>query len=457
MNSKNQDIITITKLSHDGRGIGHIDGKTYFIENALPEETVQFKLLRGHKKFSEGIATEIITSSPLRIKPRCHHFGVCGGCQLQHMSTEFQLQYKQSMVLELLHHIAKISPTEILPPKTKEDYGYRNKARLGVKYVEKKKRLLIGFREVNGRYLACLTCCETLHPKVGKNLPLLAEMIQSLSCFKQIPQIEVALGYQHECALIFRHLEPLTDNDLAILKKFGEENQMMICLQAGGYDSIYPLFPPATHYQQPSYLQHEQVLSHNSSQLAPQLHYQIPSHDITITFHPGDFIQVNAAMNLAMIDTAIQLLEIQPSDTILDLFCGLGNFTLPIAKYAHQVTGIEGDEKMVKKALKNAKLNHLDNVQFFSADLFKTYENLAWACQHYDKILLDPPRAGAEKICQNINLFSAQKIVYISCNPATLARDAGEIVKQGYTLAKLGIINMFPQTSHVETIALFTR
>jgi 23S rRNA (uracil1939-C5)-methyltransferase len=434
---KNNLSIHITQLSHDGRGIGHIDGKTYFIANALPNETVIFELLRKHKKFSEGFSTEILTPSPERISPKCQHFGLCGGCQLQHMSTAYQLDYKQTMVLELLEHIAHIQPKEILPIISQTEYGYRNKARLGVKYVNKKNRLLIGFREINGRYLADIQRCEILHPKVGHALESLSGMIESLSCQQQIPQIEVAAGADNQCVLIIRHLVPLTPQDIDKIIAYGKAHDFILCLQPDNYDSVYQIYP-------------------EKSDQIPELHYILEKYNLRINFHPADFTQVNASINVEMIDKAIELLSLKPSDQVLDLFCGLGNFTLPIAKFVHAVTGVEGDEKMVAKAIKNSQYNELTHARFLKANLFDAISSQSFV-QHYDKILLDPPRAGAEEIAKNIHLFSASKVVYIACNPSTFARDAAEIVKHGYTLSKLGILNMFPQTSHIETIALFEK
>jgi len=434
---KDINIITIKNLSHDGRGVGQLNGKTQFITNALPGETVQYRYLRTHKKFDEGIAQEIIQPSPNRISPKCEHFGVCGGCQIQHMSTEAQLSYKQNVVLEQLKHIGGVTPDALLTPISGDTYGYRTKARLGAKYVTKKQKMLVGFREVDGRFLADLTACQVLIPEVGQRLTEIAAILENLSCYDQIPQLEIASADNQDCILIIRNLANLTQEDMTTLKHFAEKYNFVICLQPGGYDSIYQIYP-----------------ENNST---PELHYSIPNHDIKITFHPADFTQVNQSTNLPMIDQAIELLAPQKNEIILDLFCGLGNFTLPIARYAKHVTGIEGDANMIAKAKLNANLNQIDNTNFYPQNLFEFQHDANWMTKRYDKILLDPPRAGAEQISKNINHFSAERIVYISCNPATLARDAGNIVQHGYNLAKLGIINMFPQTAHVETIALFIK
>ena len=429
--------INITNLNHDGRGIAKLDGKTQFILNALPNETVKYAQLRKHKRFDEGIANEIINASPDRIEPKCKHFGMCGGCQLQHMDTQAQLLYKQAVVLEQMKHIGKIEPEQILAPINGDIYGYRNKARLGAKYVEKKQKMLVGFRELNGRFIADLSSCPILTPAVGERLTNIADLINSLSCHNQIPQIEIAAAEDNQCVLIFRNLATLNEDDNSKLKLFGEQFNFTICLQPSNYESIYQVYP--------------------EGKTIPELYYTIPEHQIKITFHPADFTQVNQSTNLQMIDKAIELLQLKKSDKVLDLFCGLGNFTLPIARYVKQITGIEGDLKMVQKSGVNATVNNIDNIDFYAQNLFEPEINAPWFNQTYDKLLLDPPRAGAEQICKNINQFAAERIVYISCNSATLARDAGFIVQHGYKLAKLGIINMFPQTAHVETIALFLK
>lgn len=429
--------INITNLNHDGRGIAKLDGKTQFILNALPGETVKYAQLRKHKRFDEGIANEIISASPDRVEPKCKHFGMCGGCQLQHMDAKAQLIYKQAVVLEQMRHIGQVEPEQILPPINGDVYGYRSKARLGAKYVEKKQKLLVGFREVNGRFIADLSSCPILDPMVGERLTDIAALINSLSCRNQIPQIEIATAEDQQCVLIFRNLTQLNEEDISKLKAFGAQFNFTVCLQPSNYDSIHQVYP--------------------ADKTIPQLYYTIPKHQIKITFHPADFTQVNQSTNLQMIDKAIELLQLEKSDKVLDLFCGLGNFTLPISRYVKHVTGIEGDLKMVQKSEINAKLNDIDNADFYAQNLFEPEIHASWFKQHYNKLLLDPPRAGAEQICKNINQFSAERIVYISCNSATLARDAGFIVQHGYKLAKLGIINMFPQTAHVETIALFLK
>ena len=426
---------TVTRLSHDGRGIAQINGKKTFIENALPGETVTFTYTKRHGRYDEGKATEIHIASPDRVEPLCQHFTICGGCALQHMSSNAQLELKQQMLLEQLQHFGGVQPKEILPPITANHWGYRRKARLGVKYVNKKETVLVGFREKNGRYLADLTHCEVLHPKVGNLIEPLKQLIKGLKAYQQIPQIEVAIG-DDATALIFRHMEPLINEDLQQLINFAQQHQFDLYLQPGKPETIHIIWPP------------EKV---------QRLHYQLPAYQIEYSFHPTDFTQVNYEINQQMVARALELLQPHNTDQILDLFCGLGNFTLPIAKQAAAVVGIEGSNEMVERATKNAANNNITNIQFYAANLTESLTSASWMQKSYDKILLDPPRTGALEIIKQLPALNAKRIVYISCNPSTLARDAGELITQGYKLLKAGIMDMFPHTHHVEAIALFEK
>ncbi len=427
--------ITITGLTHDGRGIAQINGKKIFIENALPGEKVNFTYTKRHGRYDEGKSIDILIPSPDRVEPICKHFTVCGGCALQHMSTAAQLQLKQTMLLEQFKHFGGVQPKEILSPLIANNAGYRRKARLGVKYVIKKERLLVGFREKNGRFLADLSSCEVLHPKVGHLIESLRELIAHLNAYQTIPQIEVAIG-DDATALIFRHMEPLSDADINQLINFAKLHQLDIYLQPSNPQSIHLLWPP---------------------EKQERLHYQLPAYNIEFSFHPTDFTQVNYAMNQQMVARALELLNPDSNDHILDLFCGLGNFTLPIAQLAAQVVGVEGSVEMANRATENAKKNNITNVQFYAANLTEELSTAIWQQQTYDKILLDPPRTGALEIIKQLPALKAKRIVYISCNPATLARDAGELVAQGYQLIKAGLMDMFPHTHHIEAIALFEK
>lgn len=428
--------VTIHSLSHDGRGIATINGKTTFVHGAMTGETVKCKITRQHRRYNEGIATEIKIAAAERVIAPCLHFGVCGGCSMQHMSMASQVQFKQQTLLEQLKHFGKIEPENILPPITGEAWGYRRKARLGVRYVIKKSKLLVGFREKFSNYLADIQQCLVLYPSVGTRITALAELITSLSQYQHIAQIEVAVS-DDATALVFRHLTPLPEIDRIKLYEFGKSTGLHIYLQPNPPEAINKLWP-----------------ENNNERLT----YALPDYNLILQFHPLDFTQVNREINLLMIKQALQLLAPQSEDTILDLFCGLGNFTLPMARYAQQVIGIEGSDTMVKRAEENAQYNQINNAKFYAANLMEPSEQAPWMQRQYDKILLDPPRSGAKEIIVHFSQFSAQKIVYISCNPATLARDAGELAyTHGYKLKQVGVINMFPHTSHVEAIALFEK
>lgn len=428
--------VNIERLSHDGRGIGHLNGMVSFIANALPQETVTVLLHQKHPTYYEGTATDWITQSDQRITPPCPHFGVCGGCQLQYMSTAQQVQFKMDALLQQLQHFGNIQPISILPPLLSTDYGYRRKARLGVKFVIKKDRLLIGFREKKSRYLADLESCAILHPKIGMHFDALRDCIGHLSIVHDIPQVEVAMG-DDDCALVFRHMKPFSEDDLMQLKNFGAEHAFHIYLQPNAPEPITKLWPA----------------DHNE-----RISYTLPDQALQFLFHPLDFTQINLEMNRAMINQAITLLNPTATESVLDLFCGIGNFSLPLAQKAKSVLGVEGSAEMVERAYENARHNKIDNVNFIAANLQDETYAAEWLHQQFDKILLDPPRTGAKEILPHIDKWQPSRIVYVSCNPATLARDAGDLVhRYHYQLTSLGIMNMFPHTSHVEAIAVFDR
>ncbi|MDF2867266.1 MAG: rlmD [Gammaproteobacteria bacterium] len=439
MQNKQPQQAEITALSHEGRGIAHVNGKTVFIENALPGETVLFKYTYTKAKYAEGEAVEILKTSPERVSPKCQHYAYCGGCSMQHLASMAQITFKQQVLLEQLKHFGGITPQEVLAPILGDEWGYRHKARLGVRYVAKKGGALVGFREKNSRYLAELERCEVLHPAVGTLIPELKNLISSLEACQQIAQIEVAIGDQ-TVALVLRNLIELTTQDIAKLKVFAAQQGLWIYLQPKGPASTYKIWPEDG---------------------AEFLVYQLPisqAKSINYEFHPLDFTQVNPSINRQMVTKAIALLDLQSTDSVLDLFCGLGNFSLALAQYCQQVVGVEGDELMVKRAHHNAKLNHITNACFYTANLMEPIAEQPWMKQKYSKILLDPPRGGALEILPNLAQLQVDRIVYVSCNPATLARDAGILVNQlGYKLSKAGVMNMFPHTSHVESIALFER
>lgn len=424
----------IESLSHDGRGIARVEGKTVFVDGALPTETVSFKYTRLHKKYDEAKVVEVIDAAEDRVEAKCQHFGICGGCSLMHLDPEAQLRHKHATLVEQLAHFGQLAPEQWLEPMTGPIWGYRRKARLGVKYVIKKEKVLVGFREKGSPFLAELTQCEVLDPRVGLRLAELGALIAGLDAFNRIAQIEVAMDDTHT-ALVFRNLDPLSVEDQQRLIDYGQQNELWIYQQPGGPDTVSPLWPDN-----------------------PQLTYA-PADNIQLAFSPGDFTQVNADINRKMIVDAMAMLELTSQDRVLDLFCGLGNFTLPIAQRVKEVIGVEGEPNLVDRARHNAELNGLLNAHFETADLTKTQlKDYPWAAKGFNKVLLDPPRSGAFEVLEQIAALGAEQIVYVSCNPATLARDAGELVNRyGYTLEKAGIMDMFPHTTHVESIALFKK
>jgi 23S rRNA (uracil1939-C5)-methyltransferase len=423
----------ITSLNHDGRGVAHVNGKAVFVSGALAGERVRLKFTRKHRHYDEAVAEEILTRSPDRVDPKCAHFGVCGGCALQHLSSEAQIAAKQRVLMENFQRIGKVEPEIILPPLTDQTWGYRRKGRLSVKFVDKKNRVLVGFRETNGRFVADVKRCEVLHPAVGERVEAIAALVESLEAKKDIPQIEIAAG-DALVALVVRHLQPLSEHDREALAQFSRDTGLGIFLQPGGLDSIVPLWPEHM-----------------------QLSFALPG-DLTIDFRPLDFIQVNGGMNRRMIAQTIDLLAPTPTDRVLDLFCGLGNFTLPLSLRAASVTGVEGEAGLVERARQNALRNGRDNAQFFAADLAADQRTAPWAKADYERILLDPPRSGAEALLDYLPRKSAQRVVYVSCHPASLARDAGTLVnRHGFVLKSAGVMDMFPHTAHVESIALFER
>jgi len=425
----------IESLNTECQGVARINDKVTFITQALLGEDVMFEYTKKNSRYDVGKTIEVVKPSDARIEPKCEHFLMCGGCQLQHMSSEHQIQEKQKILVEQFKNISKLELTNVQDAIVGESWGYRRKARLGVRYVRKKERILVGFRERNGRFLADLNQCEVLHKTVGLHLNDLADVIQSLEMFDKIAQIEVAVG-DSNTALVFRNLVELSDNDSTILAKFAKQFNFDIYMQPSGPDSVYALYPES-----------------------PKLDYSLEEYNLRYDFEPGMFTQVNYDINQKMIAKALELLELNDSDIVLDLFCGLGNFSLPMSIFSKNVIGIEGDIKLVEQAAHNATLNNINNAEFFVANLMDDFTQLPWfRSKKYTKILIDPPRTGAELIVKDIAKLGADKIVYVSCNPATLARDAGILVNEcGYTLVTAGVMDMFPHTAHVESIALFLK
>jgi 23S rRNA (uracil1939-C5)-methyltransferase len=425
----------IESFAHDGRGVARVDGKAVFIDGALPGEDVTFVFTSVRRDYAEGKIEAVVTPASGRVQPRCPSFGVCGGCSFQHLTDAAQIEEKQKLLLDQFRRIGKIDEVALWPPLTGPHWGYRHKARLGVKWVPKKGRVLVGFRERSSPFITDLTFCPVLHPKVGERLQDLSELIGSLSIKDRLPQIEVAVG-DERAALVFRILEDASPDDLEKLVAFGVRIGFDIYLQRQGPDSIMPLHPDNP----------------------PMLSYALVNQGIEFRFKPTDFTQVNVDINRKMVDRVMDVLDPAAGDTVLDLFCGIGNFTLPIAKRAQSVVGVEGSAESVERARRNAAANGLGNVEFHVADLSQDLKDAAWAHRRYDKILLDPSRAGAEEVLSHVPRWAASRIVYVSCNPSTLARDAGILVhRHGYRLIRAGVMDMFPQTAHVESIALFEK
>ncbi len=433
-----QDIIEveIESLSAEGRGVARVEGKTVFVDNALVGETVKFQYTKTSSKFDEARAIEVLTASSDRAEPACEHYGVCGGCSLMHMQPVAQIKHKQQTLLDLFKYQANVTPAEIIEPLTGPIWAYRYKARLGVKYVAKKSKVLVGFREKNAPYIANLNSCKVLHESVGEKLLALGDLIMGMEARQTIPQIEVSVS-DAGTALTVRHLKALSDSDKKSWIEFAKQNDMQIYLQSGGPQTVEILWPEN-----------------------PQaLFYELPQQDVRIEFQPLDFTQVNPAINKQMLAQALAFLDLNKEEKVLDLFCGLGNFTLPMARLAKHVVGVEGVEVMVAKARENARLNDIENTEFFAADLSADLAAMPWLMnQQYDKILLDPPRSGAMEMLKYLGQLQAKRIVYVSCHPATLARDTQVLVQEyGYVLSKAGVMDMFPHTGHVESIAVFDK
>ena len=433
----------ISDLSHDGRGVArNADGKTVFVSGALPGERVVASQTRRHRHYDEAQTLEVLRAAPERVEPRCAHFGTCGGCALQHYAEDRQILAKARVLRENLERIGHVSPERWLEPLTDAAWGYRRKGRLSVRRVEKKDKTLVGFRETDPRFVADLRECHTVIPEIGTKLDALSALVDGLDARREIPQIEFIAGDdgpgRHRVALTFRHLAPLSDNDRAALAAFAKAQGFAIFLQPGGVDSVHPL-----------------ALDGEAAEPVP-LSFRLEDWDIELKFQPLDFIQVNAGLNRRMIRHAFDLLDPQPDERVLDLFAGLGNFTLPLARQVREVVGVEGDAGLVRRARANAGHNGLDNARFFAADLAKDLSGEPWMREGFDKLLLDPPRSGADFVLSVLPLKQFGRIVYVSCHPASLARDAGYLVNEkGWKLKAAGVMDMFPHTAHVESIALF--
>ena len=427
--------VVIESLDQEGRGVAHADGKVIFIEGALPGETVSYSSYRNKPSFEQAQVTAIHQAASMRVQPKCKHFGVCGGCSMQHLDTSAQVAVKQRILEDSLWHIGKVQAETILPPIHGQTWGYRERARISVRHVIKKGKTLVGFHEKRSSFVADMQNCEILPPKISGLLPLLAELIGGLSIRDKLPQIELAVG-EFVDVLVLRVMQPPSSEDEVALRAFADQHEIQFWLQSKGPETAIPFHPLN----------------------APQLSYSLPEFGITMPYSPLEFTQVNSALNRVMISRALRLLAAQPDERIVDFFCGLGNFTLPIARSGAQVLGIEGSAALVERAKQNAAVNSLSyNTQFAAMNLFEMTEQALIQPGRFDKWLIDPPRDGALELVKAISVTIApRRIVYVSCNPATLARDAQVLVQvHGYILKSAGVMNMFPHTSHVESIALF--
>ena len=428
--------VVIESLDQEGRGIAHADGKVIFIEGALTGEVVSYASYRKKPAFELAQMTQLHKAASIRVEPKCAHYGVCGGCSMQHLDTRVQVAVKQRILEDSLARIGRVKPESILPAIYGQSWGYRERARISAKYVIKKEKMLVGFHEKRSSFVADMQNCEILAPKIAGLIQPLATLIEGLSVRDKLPQIEVAVG-EHVDALVLRIMAPLSAEDEAALRAFADEHTIQFWLQTKGPETIAPFYPLD----------------------APALSYSLPEFGIVMPFAPSEFTQVNSELNRVMISRAIRLLNPQKNERIADFFCGLGNFTLPIARSGAQVLGVEGSDALVKRAAQNAVSNDLSgNTEFQAMNLFEMGEALLAGMGKFDKWLIDPPRDGAMELVKAITPeIAPERIVYVSCNPATLARDAFELVQRGYILKSAGVMNMFPQTSHVESIAVFER
>lgn len=431
--------VVIEDLSHDGRGIARINGKVMFVNGALPGEKVIIKHTGGNKNFEEGMTLEVLKASVDRVEAKCQFYDICNGCTMMHLAPEKQIDFKQNTLKQNLLKMAKLEPESWLQPLTDSSWNYRRRARLSVRWVIAKEKVMVGFREKNGRYVADMDYCEILQKPLDDLLKPLAQMIEKLRIRQHIAQIEASIA-DDDVALIVRHLKPIGMDDEKILLDFARDNNVRMYSQSKGPKTIV-----------------EMLDSESNSEVQP-LYFDMPKYNVRMEFLPSDFIQVNAKMNDKMIAHAMSLLDVQQDDVILDLFCGLGNFTLPIATKVKTVVGIEGEQSLVERAQHNAQLNNLENVSFHVADLRRNHQESEWFKQDFNKVLIDPPRSGAWEVLPLIAQTKADTLLYVSCHPASLARDTDKLVNQlGFKLVKAGVMDMFPHTSHVESIALFER
>ena len=427
---------TIESIDHEGVGVAHVEGKVTFIDGGITGERVLFTRRRSRGNFDLGTVTQVVRESPQRTVPRCVYFGACGGCAMQHVDAAAQVAAKQRVLEDNLARIGRVPPGRMLPPVIGPAWGYRNRARLSVHYVAKKGGVLVGFHERRSSFVADTLSCEILPPAVAALIPELREMFTGFRIRDRIPQLELAVG-EEVTVFVLRHLEPLPEEDAAKMRAFADKHRIQWWLQPKGPETAHPFHPLD----------------------APPLYYALPEFGLKIAYRPTEFTQVNAGVNRVLVNRAVDMLDVRAGERVGDLFCGLGNFSLPLAARGAQVIGMEGSPGLVQRAQENARANGLaDRARFVAYDLYTDAPGALKALGHVDKLLIDPPRDGAIEICKELPDDGPSRIVYVSCSPGTLSRDAGVLVNvKGYRLACAGVVNMFPHTGHVESIALFEK
>ena len=431
-----EGVALVESIDHEGIGVAHVDGKVVFIEGAVTGERVAFTRRRSRGHFDLGTMTQVLRPSAQRAVPRCRYFGICGGCAMQHVEAASQVAAKQRVLEDNLARLGKVVPEQVLPPIAGQSWGYRNRARLSIHYVAKKGGVLVGFHERRSSFVADTWSCEVLPPHVSALIPALREMFTAMKIRDRVPQLEVAAG-EDVTVFVLRHLEPIPDEDAERLRAFADAHGIQWWLQPKGPETAHPWHPVE----------------------APALDYALPEFGVRLRYRPTEFTQVNAGVNRVLVKRAVDMLDPQPGERVGDLFCGLGNFTLPLATRGAFVVGMEGSNSLVERARENARLNGLEpSTEFIAYDLYADAEGALKRLGPVEKLLIDPPRDGAVDICKAIGEDGPSRIVYVSCSPGTLARDAGVLVNvKGYRLLQAGVVNMFPHTGHVESIALFSR
>jgi len=426
----------IESLDQEGRGVARRDGKAVFVEGALPGETVTYSVYRKKSSYELATLGSVVKESASRVAPRCRHFGNCGGCSLQHLDVRAQVAVKQRVLEDSLWHIGRVRPEQMLPPIYGPSWGYRHRARFTVRHVPKKGGALVGFHEKKSSYVADMDSCEVMPPRMSALIRPLRDLVSALSIRSRLPQIEVALGAEAD-VLVLRVLEPLLPPDVQALREFANRHGVRLYLQPGGPDSASPM----------------------SEADGTDLYYALPEFDLRIYFAPTDFTQVNHAVNGVLVRRTLTLLDPRPGERVADFFCGVGNFTLAIARRGAAVVGVEGSAELVRRATRNAEANGLAAAaSFIERDLYRAAGDPLAGLGRFDRMLLDPPRDGAIELLKSLPEEGPQRLVYVSCSPGTLARDAAALTQtKGYRLSAAGVVNMFPHTSHIESIAVFDK